>query len=217
MNENILDKRNSWSWVPTLYFAEGMPYIVVMTVSAIMYKRLGLSNTDIALYTSWLYLPWVIKPFWSPLVDLLKTRRWWIVAMQLLIGAGLAGVALSLPTTWFIKGTLAFFWLLAFSSATHDIAVDGFYMMGLNENQQAFFIGIRTTFYRIAMITGQGLLVMLAGFLESSPLSVKLSGVTGSGPIPVAWAATFVILACLFLFFAAVEFIFFPHSVCRCV
>jgi len=211
MNENILDKRNSWSWVPTLYFAEGMPYIVVMTVSAIMYKRLGLSNTDIALYTSWLYLPWVIKPFWSPLVDLLKTRRWWIVAMQLLIGAGLAGVAFTLPTTWFIKGTLAFFWLLAFSSATHDIAVDGFYMMGLNENQQAFFIGIRTTFYRIAMITGQGLLVMLAGFLESSPLSVKLSAISGTGSIPVAWAAAFVILACLFLFFAFYHSIMLPQ------
>jgi len=210
MNEIISDKRNSWSWVPTLYFAEGMPYIVVMTVSAIMYKRLGLSNTDIALYTSWLYLPWVIKPFWSPLVDLLKTRRWWIVAMQLLIGAGLAGVAFTLPTTWFIKGTLAFFWLLAFSSATHDIAVDGFYMMGLNENQQAFFIGIRTTFYRIAMITGQGLLVMLAGFMENSPLTVKLSTAVGTSSIPVAWAVSFVILACLFLFFAIYHSIMLP-------
>jgi len=202
MNENKSVIRNPWSWVPTLYFAEGMPYIVVMTVSAIMYKRLGLSNTDIALYTSWLYLPWVIKPFWSPLVDLLKTRRWWIVAMQLLIGAGLAGVAFTLPTSFFIKGTLAFFWLMAFSSATHDIAVDGFYMMGLNKNQQAFFIGIRTTFYRIAMITGQGLLVILAGLLENSTLSVKLGSIAGSGSIPVAWSVTFVILAFMFFVFA---------------
>ncbi len=157
-----------WAWVPTLYFAQGIPYVVVMTVSVIMYKRLGISNTDIALYTSWLYLPWVIKPLWSPVVDLLKTKRWWIIIMQLLIGAGLAGVALTIPVPNFFKFTLAFLWLLAFSSATHDIAADGFYMLGLNEHKQAYFIGIRSTFYRISMITGQGLLIILAGFIESS-------------------------------------------------
>ena len=154
-------------WVPSLYLAEGIPYVVVMTVSVIFYKRMGISNTDIALFTSWLYLPWVIKPLWSPLVDLLKTRRLWIVTMQLLIGAGLAGVALAIPLPGYFQYTLAFLWLLAFSSATHDIAADGFYMLGLNENQQAFFTGIRSTFYRLAMITGQGLLVMLAGSIES--------------------------------------------------
>ena len=202
MKENKPKNINPWSWIPTLYFAEGMPYIVVMSVSVIMYKRLGLSNSDMALYTSWLYLPWVIKPFWSPLVDLLKTRRWWIVTMQLLIGAGLAGVALTLQTSFFIKGTLAFFWLLAFSSATHDIAADGFYMMGLNENQQAFFVGFRTTFYRIAMITGQGLLIIAAGFLENSSISTSLSKITSSTPISAAWSITFIILTILFLSFA---------------
>jgi PAT family beta-lactamase induction signal transducer AmpG len=161
-------KTSPWAWVPSLYFAEGIPYVVVMTVSVIMYKRLGISNTDIALYTSWLYLPWVIKPFWSPLVDLLKTKRWWIVTMQLFIGAGLAGVAFTIPAPGFFQLTLAFFWLLAFSSATHDIAADGFYMLGLDEHTQAYFIGIRSTFYRLAMITGQGLLIILAGFIESS-------------------------------------------------
>src|SRR5690606_34483750 len=109
--------------------------------------------------------PWVIKPFWSPLVELIKTKRWWIVTMQLFIGAGLAGIALTLPTSYFFKGTMAFFWLLAFSSATQDISIDGFYMLELNENQQAFFVGIRNFFYRLAMITGQGLLVILAGVL----------------------------------------------------
>lgn len=157
-----------WAWVPSLYFAEGIPYVVVMTVSVIMYKRLGISNADIALYTSWLYLPWVIKPFWSPVVDLLKTKRWWIIIMQLIIGAGLAGVALTIPVPNFFQYTLAFFWLLAFSSATHDIAADGFYMLGLDEHKQAYFIGIRSTFYRLSMITGQGLLIILAGFIESS-------------------------------------------------
>ncbi|MFW5707032.1 MAG: MFS transporter [Bacteroidota bacterium] len=158
--------KSPWSWVPTLYYAQGIPYVVVMTVSVIMYKRLGVSNTDITLYTSWLYLPWVIKPFWSPLVDLFKTKRWWIVTMQLLVGAGLAGVAFTLPLPSFFQYSLAFLWLLAFSSATHDIAADGFYMLGLKEGQQSYFIGIRSTFYRFAMITGQGLLIILAGFFE---------------------------------------------------
>ncbi len=162
------ERKNPWSWVPTLYYAEGIPYIMVMVVSVIMYKRLGISNTDIALYTSWLYLPWVIKPLWSPIVDLFRTKRFWIITMQLLIGAGLAGVALTIPAPNFFKYTLAFFWLLAFSSATHDIAADGFYMLGLTEHQQAYFVGIRSTFYRLAMITGQGLLIIVAGYLESS-------------------------------------------------
>src|SRR5215472_11896188 len=121
--------RNPWAWIPTLYLAEGLPYVVVMTISVIMYKGMGISNTDIALYTAWLYLPWVIKPLWSPVVDILKTRRMWIWAMQLLIGAGLAGVALTIPTSHFFQYTLAFLWLLAFSSATHDIAADGYYML----------------------------------------------------------------------------------------
>ncbi|MBK8944889.1 MAG: MFS transporter [Ignavibacteriae bacterium] len=166
----IKDKlsKNPWSWIPSLYFAEGMPYVIVMVVSVIMYKRLGISNTDIALYTSWLYLPWVIKPLWSPIVDLLNTKRFWIITMQIIIGAGLAGVAFTIPVPNFFQYTLAFLWLLAFSSATHDIAADGFYMLGLTENQQAFFVGIRSTFYRIAMITGQGLLIIIAGYLESS-------------------------------------------------
>ncbi len=159
-------KRSAWAWIPTLYYAQGIPYVVVMTVSVIMYKRLGISNTDIALYTSWLYLPWVIKPLWSPIVDLFKTKRWWIVVMQLLVGAGLAGVAFTIPLPGFFQYTLAFFWLLAFSSATHDIAADGFYMLGLKEHEQAYFVGIRSTFYRFAMITGQGLLIILAGFFE---------------------------------------------------
>ncbi len=182
--------RSPWSWIPTLYFAEGLPYVAVMTVSVIMYKRLGLSNTDIALYTSWLYLPWVIKPFWSPFVDILKTKRWWIVSMQLLIGAGLAGIAFTLPTPFYLQASLAFFWLMAFSSATHDIAADGFYMLALDESQQSFFVGIRSTFYRLAMISGQGLLIILAGTLEKT-----------TGKIPLAWSITFFVMAGLFIAF----------------
>jgi len=160
-------KKSPWAWIPTLYFAEGIPYVIAMSVAVIMYKRFGISNADIALYTSWLYLPWVIKPFWSPFVDMMKTKRWWIITMQLLIGAGLAGVAFLIPMPFFFQATLAVLWLMAFSSATHDIAADGFYMLALDSSQQSFFVGIRSTFYRLAMITGQGLLIIIAGSLES--------------------------------------------------
>jgi MFS transporter, PAT family, beta-lactamase induction signal transducer AmpG len=174
--------RNPWTWIPTLYLAEGLPYVVVMTVSVIMYKGMGISNTDIALYTSWLYLAWVIKPLWSPVVDILKTRRLWIWVMQLLIGAGLAGVALTIPTSHFFQYTLAFLWLLAFSSATHDIAADGYYMLATTEKEQAFFVGIRSTFYRISMISGQGLLVILAGIIQSNTGLPKVEFQVRSAP-----------------------------------
>lgn len=182
------NSHSSWLWIPTLYFAEGLPYVLVMTVSVIMYKNLGVSNSDIAFYTSWLYLPWVIKPLWSPFVDLLKTKRWWICSMQLLIGVGLAGIAFFIPTNYFFQVTLAFFWLLAFSSATHDIAADGFYMLALKENEQSLFVGIRNTFYRIATVTGEGILVMLAGYLS-----------TKIGSVAYAWSLTFFVVAGLFL------------------
>ena len=185
-------------WIPTLYFASGLPYIIVMSVSTIMYKNMGISNTDIALYTSWLYLPWLIKPLWSPVVDLLKTKRFWIIGMQFLIGASFAGVALVLPGEGYFRATLAFFWLLAFSSATHDIAADGYYMIALRDDQQAFFVGIRSTFYRIAMIAGQGGIVYLAGRLENQY------------PVATAWAFTTGILAALMIIIAIYHYFILP-------
>ena len=182
------NKRNPWAWVPSLYFAEGVPYVAVMTISLIMYKRLGLSNTDITLYTSWLYLPWVIKPLWSPFVDMLRTKRWWILAMQLLIGASLGGVAFTIPGQWWLQGSLFFFWMMAFASATHDIAADGFYMLGLDQHQQAFFVGIRSTFYRIATIFSSGLLVGLAGAVQVWTRSIAY-----------AWSLVFYFVAALFI------------------
>ena len=179
-------KKSPWSWVPTLYFAEGLPYVAVMTISIILYKQLGLSNAEITFYTSWLYLPWVIKPLWSPFIDLVKTKRWWIVSMQLLMGAAFGGVAFTIPTVFWLQGTLFFFWLMAFSSATHDIAADGFYMLGLNQHHQAWFVGSRSTFYRLATIFGQGILVMIAGNLQvfyrnsiAFSWSLMFYGVTG--------------------------------------
>lgn len=186
METPTIQKRSPWAWIPTLYFAEGLPYVIVMTVSIVLYKQMGLSNAEITFYTSWLYLPWVIKPLWSPFIDLIRTKRWWITAMQLLIGASLGGVAFTIPTPFWLQGSLFFFWVMAFSSATHDISADGFYMLGLSEHDQAFFVGIRSTFYRLATIFGQGVLVMIAGnlqvvFRNSIPFSWSLLfyGVTG--------------------------------------
>ena len=159
-------KRSPWAWIPTLYFAQGLPYVAVMTITVIMYKRLGMSNTDIALYTGWLGLPWVIKPFWSPFIDIFKTKRWWILTMQWLVAIALAAIAFTIPTSWWVQLTLAIFMLMGFASATHDIAVDGFYMLALTEHEQSLFVGIRSTFYRIATVAGQGLLVILAGLIE---------------------------------------------------
>jgi PAT family beta-lactamase induction signal transducer AmpG len=193
-------KRNPWAWIPSLYFAEGLPYVFVMTVSVIMYKRLEISNTQIALYTSWLYLPWVIKPLWSPIVDILKTKRYWIVTMQLVVGAALAGIAFTLPADKFFQYTIAFFWLLAFSSATHDIAADGFYMLGLSKHDQSFFVGIRNTFYRFAMLAGQGPLVILAGEME------KISDNN-----QWAWSITFFVFGALFIAFFIWHLFILPH------
>jgi MFS transporter, PAT family, beta-lactamase induction signal transducer AmpG len=181
-------RSSAWWWIPSLYFGQGIPYVVVMTLSVIMYKNLAISNTDIALYTSWLYLPWVIKPLWSPLVDIFRTKRFWIVTLQLLIGASLALVALTIQMPHFFQITLAVFWLMAFASATHDIAADGFYMLALAQHEQAAFVGVRSTFYRVAMIAGQGGLVFLAGKLGEH-----------TGKVSLAWSIIFFILAALFL------------------
>ncbi|HEU4845173.1 MAG TPA: MFS transporter [Burkholderiaceae bacterium] len=193
-------QRSPWWWVPTLYFGQAIPYVVVMTLSVVMYKNLDVSNTDIALYTGWLYLPWVIKPLWSPLVELLRTRRLWIVAMQLALGAALALVALTTSLPQFFQLSLAVFWLMAFSSATHDIAADGFYMLGLPQHQQAAFVGVRSTFYRLAMIAGQGGLVYLAGKLAE-----------GTGNVRLAWSVVFFVLAALFVLLFAYHQLVLPR------
>jgi PAT family beta-lactamase induction signal transducer AmpG len=166
MRRNRPAARNPWLWVPSVYFAEGAPNVIVATVSVIVYKKLGISNADIALYTSWLYLPWTIKPLWSPFVDMFWTKRLWVIAMQIVIFLTLIGIAWAVTTSLFLILTLAIFALMAFGSATHDIAADGFYMLGLDQSQQAAFVGVRSAFYRIAMVAGQGGLVVLAGTLE---------------------------------------------------
>lgn len=184
-------KRNPWAWVPTLYFAEGLPYVAVTLLSIEIYMQMGLSDAEITFYTSWLYLPWVIKPLWSPFLDLLKTKRWWVTTMEILIGAAYIGVAFTIQTSWWLQGSIAFFWLLAFSSATHDVAADGFYMLGLDQHEQAFFVGIRSTFYRLSMVFGKGVLIMLAGVLQ----------VFFRNQIAFSWGLIFYALAGLFIAF----------------
>lgn len=184
-------KKNPWFWIPSLYYAQGLPYIMVVEVSVIMYQNLDISNADIGLYTSLLYLPWIIKPFWSPLVENTKTKRWWTIGMQFVMGGAFAGVALVLLTPSFFAFSLIVLYLLALASATHDIAADGFYMIALNEEKQSFFVGIRSTFYRIAIISGKGLLVILAGYLIENGTEVDY-----------AWAVTFGILAVAMTVFA---------------
>lgn len=197
---SVVEKnKNAWIWIPFLYFTQGIPYILVVTVSVIMYKRLGISNSDIGLYTSWLYLPWVIKPLWSPFIDLNGTKRQWFLAMQLIVSIAFLGIGLSLPSNAFFTITLSFFWMAAFASATNDIASDGYYMIGLDQKKQSFFIGLRSTFYRLAMVTGQGLLVIFAGFLENK-----------YGDNSKAWSITMIIAAVVMLILTVSNFFSAP-------
>lgn len=192
MNQNPTPAKASsfgpWGWIPSVYIAEGLPYFAVNVLTVIMYTNMGIPPTEMAFYTGLLYLPWVIKPFWSPFVDLIKTKRWWTLGMQLLIAVAMASVAIAITSKAYFFISLVFFWIMAFCSATHDIAADGFYMLALDEKQQAAYVGIRSTFYRIASILGQGLIVMFAGYLE-----IKYAEVS------TAWSATFILLSAVFL------------------
>lgn len=186
-------KISPWFWIPTLYFAEGIPYYMVNNISVIMFNKMGLPNGLMALYTSMLYLPWVIKPLWSPFVDIIRSKRWWVTAMQSIMAVCFIIMAATLPgyapieTITPFTLTLILFWIVAFASATHDIAADGFYMLGLSEGDQSLFVGIRSTFYRLASIFGQGVLVVVAGILESR-----------TGDIPRAWKITLAAVAVIY-------------------
>lgn len=187
-NSGSLRNSRPWAWIPTLYIAEGLPYFAVNVLTVLMYTNLGIGVKEMAFYTGWLYLPWVIKPFWSPFVDLFKTKRWWTITMELLMAIALACIGFILPASWFFSWTIVCFWITAFLSATHDIAADGYYMLALSSHDQAAFVGVRSTFYRVASVIGQGGLVILAGYLEKSCESVSR-----------AWSVVFLILSAFFL------------------
>lgn len=183
-----LGNDRAWGWIPSVYIAEGLPYFAVSILTIVMYTNLGIPKDKMAFYTGALYLPWVIKPFWSPFIDIIRTKRWWTLLMQMSICLSLGAVGLLLQTGAFFGATLTVFWLMAFFSATHDIAADGYYMMALDEKRQAAFVGVRSTFYRIASVLGQGGVVILAGRLEEL-----------YGNVPKAWSMTFGALSILFL------------------
>ena len=182
-------QRLPWLWVPSLAFADGLPLVAVMSVSLVLYKQMGLSNTAITFYTSWMYLPWILKPVWSPFIDLVRTKRWWVLLTELLLGAAFGGIAFTIPTSFWLQGTLFFFWTVAFTGASHCVAADGFYMLALNDRQQAWFMGIRQLADRLATIFGQGLLVMVAGNLQ----------VVFRGSISYSWSLVFYGLTGLFI------------------
>lgn len=192
-DKTTLKNSNAWLWIPSLYFASGLPYHAITSISDIMYKDMGISNADIALYTSILLIPWTIKPLWSPFVEMLSTRRKWTLYSQIALAICFTAVAFAIPSAYFLPLTLAAFMIGAFVSSTHDIALDGFYILGLPQDKQSFFSGIRNTFYRIATVFSSGVLVMLAN---------KLSNHFGNNGI--AWSATFVttaiIMAVLFIY-----------------
>lgn len=202
-----IKKRNPWAWIPTLYFAEGIPYFIVNNISVLMLTKMGVPNGQMAMFTSLLYLPWMIKPFWSPFVDIIKTKRWWIVAMQALMAVAFILLTLTIPhpsAETIAAGethisvftiTLILFIITAFASATHDIAADGFYMLALSTKDQAAFVGIRSTFYRLSSIFGQGVLVYIAGYIESNGL--PRFGIE-AGNIPMSWVLTMAVTAVIF-------------------
>ena len=196
---NSTKRISPWAWVPTLYFAQGIPYFIVNNISVLMFAKMGVPNGEIALFTSLLYLPWTIKPFWSPFIDIIKTKRWWIISMQILMSIAFILLTLSIPkpdeatiaagTTpiSMFTITLVLFIITAFASATHDIAADGFYMLALKQSDQAAFVGIRSTFYRLASIFGQGVLVAIAGAIELR-----------NKDIPLSWTITMLVTAVMF-------------------
>ena len=199
MNETKKFWGSPMTWIPTLYFAQGIPYFIVNNISVMMFTKMGVPNGEMALFTSLLYLPWSLKPFWSPFVDIFKTKRWWTISMQILMSLAFILLTLTIPrpdVEMIASGqtpismftiTLLLFVVTAFASATHDIAADGFYMLALSSGDQAQFVGIRSTFYRLASIFGQGVLVWLAGVIETS-----------TGDIPNSWRITMLVTAVIF-------------------
>ncbi|MCG9793561.1 MFS transporter [Flavobacterium algicola] len=190
-----------WYWIPVLNFASGFPYAIIIAVSVIMYKNLGISNEDIGIYTSLLYLPWVVKPLWSPFIDLYSTKRKWFIAMQLLISIAFIIVGFSIPMNHFFIISLAFFWMAAFASASNDVASDGFYMIALQKEEQSFFLGIRSTFYRLSMLTGNGLIVIIGGYLEQE-----------YGDKQKAWSYTMIIVGIIMAILTVYNYFATPKS-----
>jgi len=200
-------------WVPTLYFTEGIPYFLVNSISVMLFAKMGVPNDQLAFFTTLLYFPWFLKGLWSPFVDILRTKRWWIIAMQVLLTVLCVLLTVTLPhpaadtiaakatSVGLFRWTLVFFIIAAFASATHDIAADGYYMLAHDTKSQAAFVGIRSTFYRIAAVFSQGVLVYIAGQIENR-----------TGDIPLSWQVTLGATSVLLLMVTLYHCFFLPRA-----
>lgn len=193
IQENKPRKINPWAWIPSLYFIETLPNMIASTLSKAFYSDMGISGGDVALYASIIYIPYFVKPLWSPFIDIFKRKRWWIVSMQMLLAIICAAIALLITSSHFVALTIGAFTLVSFVSATHDIAADGFYILALDSYTQSFFVGIRSTFSRLAMLFCSGALVAFAGVLET-----KLENTTLSWMIIFGICAVILLIAALY-------------------
>ncbi len=198
--------RNPWTWIPLLYMAKGLPYVTLMTLSLFVFKRMGMENGDIVLYTSLFLFPWVIKPLWRPLIDLYRTRRFWIFCTETVIVLALAGVAWSVSKPDSMNTTMLCFWLLAFGSASHDTAVDSFYQLGVLPSKRMKMVPVRRFFYRLTMVLVQGVVVMMAGNLEVLTRNVRYS-----------WSTVIYLIAAVFLCLFVANMLLLPHPADRIV
>lgn len=186
------------TWIATVYFAMGLPFVAMAQASSLMFKNLGISDTQIALWTSLIMIPWTFKPLWSPILEMFRTKKIFVVATQMVTGISFALVAFSLHLPDFFAYAIAFMAIIAFSGATHDIATVGVYLNELNPQQQSKYVGWQGAFYNIAKIFSGGALVYVAGELE------KTMGVT------MAWTIVMLIYALIMIILSIYHMKFLP-------
>jgi len=186
MSEPSTPRRSPVAWVPTLYFAEGLPFYAVNFMALLFYQGVGVDNAKTAFVVSMLAWPWTLKPVWSPLLEMYRTKKFFVVLMQLLGGAGLLLLALALPLPGYFAWSIAILTLVAFASSTHDIAADGVYLASLSPREQAAYAGWCGAFYNVARIFSMGGLIALAGLLQA-----RFAAAGAQAPVVRAWMAIF--------------------------
>lgn len=189
-----------WRWVPSLYLYQGIPYSIVAVTTGLIYQNMGISAASFTFWTSLLGLPWTLKPLWSPVVDVVWTKRRWVLTMQMAAAAAFVLTGLAFTTPSFYPLSLAMLAVVALCSASHDIACDGFYMQALDAHGQTFFVGIRSTFYRVAMIAAMGLVPQLAGWIQGLTPNVATS-----------WAVSLGALGCVLMLLGAWNAVAMPR------
>jgi len=186
---NSVYKNNPLKWIPSTWFAMGLPFVALSTASAIMYKNFGISDTSIAFWTSLIMLPWTLKPLWGPFLEMFKTKKYFVYITQIFTGCLFGLVALSLKLDHFFAISISLLAIIAMSASTHDTAADGIYLNELDSKQQAKYVGWQGAFYNIAKIVSGGLLVYLAGELEK-----KYSLMNAWGIVMLLYAIIMIVL-----------------------